>query len=340
MFDRVAAGARLAGPVRGKRKRLLTAALMLRAIVLMTLMPDADAREAIVALAGDLAMVPRARDWQSASPQSFGQWRQGIGPGPLEELQDIVLGASREEHEDRDWRAVIIGGLKAASADGTLIRMPDTPANRAAFGSTGTADDSAPFPQLRALMLNDASTRSLPGMPHGPSGGDKAAAELVSNAAVWIAGDLADIGAEPLDHMFAVNLRAPYLLCRAVLPRMAARGFGRVVVVGSVSTRNGGIADSIAYSATKAALPTLVRALARYAGGQDLLVNAVMPSAIETPMTGAPIDAPSTRAMDDVPVGRSSRPGEVANLILWLSSDQCSYVQGAAWDVNGGRYFS
>ena len=72
---------------------------------------------------------------------------------------------------------MIIGRLKAASADGTLIRMPDTPANRAAFGSTGTGDDSAPFPQLRALMLNDASTRALFAMPHGPSGGDKAAAE-------------------------------------------------------------------------------------------------------------------------------------------------------------------
>ena len=55
--------------------------------------------------------------------------------------------------------------------------MPDTPANRAAFGSTGTGDDSAPFPQLRALPLNDASTRSLFGMPHGPAGTDKAAAE-------------------------------------------------------------------------------------------------------------------------------------------------------------------
>jgi hypothetical protein len=177
VLGRVAAGTRLAGPVKGERKRLLTVAFMLRAIVLMTLMPDADAREVVLALAGDLAMVPWARRWRPASPRSFGQWRQAIGPEPLEELQALVLGASCDEHEDRDWRAVVIGRLKAASADGTLIRMPDTPANRAAFGSTGTADDSAPFPQLRALMLNDVSTRSLFGMPHGPSGGDKAAAE-------------------------------------------------------------------------------------------------------------------------------------------------------------------
>ena len=61
--------------------------------------------------------------------------------------------------------------------DGTLIRVPDTPANRAAFGSVGTGDDSSPFPQLRALPLNDVSTRALLGMPHGPAGTDKAAAE-------------------------------------------------------------------------------------------------------------------------------------------------------------------
>ena len=64
-----------------------------------------------------------------------------------------------------------------SSLDGTLIRVPDTPANRAAFGSVGTGDDSSPFPQLRALPLTDASTRALLGMPHGPAGTGKAAAE-------------------------------------------------------------------------------------------------------------------------------------------------------------------
>jgi hypothetical protein len=153
---------------------------MIRVIVLMTLVPDADVREAVIALAGDLAMVPWARAWAPASARACGDWRSAIGPGPLEELRDIVLRASWREHEDRDWRAVITGRkkpLKVSSLDGTLIRVPDTPANRAAFGSVGTSDDSSPFPQLRALPLNDVSTRALLGMPHGPAGTDKAAAE-------------------------------------------------------------------------------------------------------------------------------------------------------------------
>ena len=166
--------------VKGERERLLARAFMIRVIVLMTLMPDADVREAVTALAGDLALVPWARPWAPAPARAIGDWRNALGPEPLEELRDIVLRASHREHEDRDWRAVITGRnrpLKAGSIDGTLIRVPDTPANRAVPGSVGTSDDSSPFPQLRALPMNDIPARGLLGMPHGPAGTDKAAAE-------------------------------------------------------------------------------------------------------------------------------------------------------------------
>ena len=119
--------------VKGERERLLARAFMIRVIVLMTLLPGADAREAVIALAGDLGMVPWARAWVPASPRALRDWRNALGPEPLEELQAIVLGASWQEHEDRDWRAVIIGRdkpLKTGSLDGTLIRVPDTPAPR------------------------------------------------------------------------------------------------------------------------------------------------------------------------------------------------------------------
>jgi hypothetical protein len=134
--------------VKGERERLLARAFMIRVLVLMTLVPGPGIRDVIIALAGDLAGVPWARAWASASARACRDWRNALGPEPLEELRDIVLRASWQEHEDRDWRAVIIGRsrpLKAGSLDGTLIRVPDTPANRAAFGSVGTGDDSSPF---------------------------------------------------------------------------------------------------------------------------------------------------------------------------------------------------
>src|SRR6266851_2565708 len=184
--------------VKGERERLLARAFMIRAVVLMTLVPDAGIRDAVIALAGDLAGVPWARAWVPASARACGDWRNALGPEPLEELQDIVLRASWAEHEDRDWRAVVIGRtrqLKTGSLDGTLIRVPDTPANRAVFGSAGTADDSSPFPQLRALPLTDASTRALLGMPHGPAGTGKAAAEQ----------KLLDKAMEQYPHLFTMD---------------------------------------------------------------------------------------------------------------------------------------
>ena len=167
--------------VKGQRERLLARAFMIRVIVLMTLMPGVPVPDVIAALAGDLALVPWARPWKPASARSAGDWRNALGPVPLEELRDLVLGSSWREHQERGCPgAVTIGTrrpLRAGSLDGTLVRVPDTPANRAFFGTVGTGDDSGPYPCLRALPLNCCSCRALFAMPHGPAGTGKAAAE-------------------------------------------------------------------------------------------------------------------------------------------------------------------
>jgi hypothetical protein len=167
--------------VKGRRERLLARAFMIRVIVLMTLMPQARIGDVIAALAGDLALVPWARLWRPASARAAGDWRKSLGPVPLEELRDLVLGQAWREHRERGCPgAVTIGKkrpLKAGSLDGTLLRVPDTPANRAFFGTVGTGDDSGPYPCLRALPLTCCSCRTLFAMPHGPAGTDKAAAE-------------------------------------------------------------------------------------------------------------------------------------------------------------------
>ncbi len=167
--------------VKGQRERLLARAFMIRVIVLMTLMPQAPAGDVIAALAGDLALVPWARPWRPASARAAGDWRNALGPVPLEELRDLVLGSAWREHQGQGCPgAVTIGTrrpLRAGSLDGTLLRVPDTPANRAFFGTVGTGDDSGPYPCLRALPLTCCSCRALFAMPHGPAGTQKAAAE-------------------------------------------------------------------------------------------------------------------------------------------------------------------
>jgi transposase IS4-like protein len=166
--------------VKGERERLLTAAFMIRVLVLMTLMPEAQLSDVIIALAGDLALVPWSKRWRPASERACRDWRKALGPAPLEELQAAVLAAAGEEHAGRPGQSLVTGRsrpLAVHSMDGSLLRVPDTPANRAAFGSVGTADDSAAWPAVRLFPLNNCLTRSLLAMPWGAGGTDKAAAE-------------------------------------------------------------------------------------------------------------------------------------------------------------------
>jgi hypothetical protein len=166
--------------VKGRYRRLLSAAFMMRVMVLWTLMPEAQLSDVIIALAGDLALLPWSRRWQPASERACLDWRRALGPAPLEELQDAVLAAAAAEHAERDDWSLTIGKdrpLSVHSGDGSLLRVPDTPGNRAAFGSVGTADDSAAWPCVRLFPLNNVFTRSLLAMPWGPAGTDKTASE-------------------------------------------------------------------------------------------------------------------------------------------------------------------
>ena len=177
VIDQVAAQTAPRGKVKGTARRSMTMAAAVRAVLLMGLMPDACYGEILPALFGDLALLPWHVPFAVPTDTVLATWRHAAGPEPLLRLRDMVLAASDAEHDDHDWRAVQVGDLALGSVDGSVTRMPDTPANRAGFGSAGTCDDSAPYPQLRDLPVTDASTRAMLAVVTGPSGGDKAAAE-------------------------------------------------------------------------------------------------------------------------------------------------------------------
>jgi hypothetical protein len=177
------------------------------------LMGSADYAEVMAALLGDLAGVPWQRRYVLPTATVASTWREALGSGPLERLRDMLLAAIDAEHRDHDYRAVIVGDLDVYSIDGSLTRVPDTPANRQAFGSAGTADDSSPYPQLRDLRLTSASTRAMLAVTCGPSGAaagggrDKGEAEqklldkalegyphLFTAGRIWIMDSNADVG--------------------------------------------------------------------------------------------------------------------------------------------------
>jgi hypothetical protein len=171
-IDRLAAGVRLCAPGRKPRNRLLTAAFVIRVLLLVTLMPAAPVTEVMDALAGDLAGVPWAKAWHRPSRKAFRAWCKATGRAVLEKLRDMVLRASCAEHRAAGWHlAAPAGGLRPWSGDGTVFRVPDTPASRAEFGGDG------PYPLIRAELLPDAVTRAVQAVTAGPAGTGKAAAE-------------------------------------------------------------------------------------------------------------------------------------------------------------------
>jgi len=183
VIGQIAGTAELTGKVKGKARRAVTPALAIRLVLLITLMPGADYAEVTAALLGDLAAVPWQRPYQPPTATVISTWREALGPEPLQRLRDLLLAAISDEHNDHDYRAVIAGDLDVGSIDGSLTRVPDTPANREAYGSAGTADDSAPYPQLRELRVSHASTRATFAVVTGPAGAgasrDKGEAEQV-----------------------------------------------------------------------------------------------------------------------------------------------------------------
>jgi len=183
VIDQIARSAALGGRVKGTARQAMSPALAIRFTVLMTLMPDADYPAVMEALLGDLVLVPWQRPCRVPTAAVACTWREAIGPAPLERLRDLALAGVDGEHRSHDYRAVTAGDLEIGSIDGSLIRVPDTAANRAAFGSAGTADDSSPFPQLRELRISAASTRAAFGVVTGPAGAgggrDKGEAEQV-----------------------------------------------------------------------------------------------------------------------------------------------------------------
>jgi hypothetical protein len=176
-IERIAAGVRPTGKIKAaataRARREMSVAFTIRAVLLMTLMPDADHREVLSTLLGDLIEVPWRRPHAVPSGTVLSTWRTAIGEAPLQQLQRELLAAVGTEHRDPALPTVEMGGgLRLGAIDGTVTRMPDTAANRAAFGTAGQAETG--YPQIRHLHVSDALTRATLAVVCGPAGGDKA----------------------------------------------------------------------------------------------------------------------------------------------------------------------
>jgi 2-hydroxycyclohexanecarboxyl-CoA dehydrogenase len=165
-------------------------------------------------------------------------------------------------------------------------------------------------------------------------------AALVNNAGITAPTRFVDIDEDEWDRIFDVNVRGTYLITRRVVPGLTDRGYGRIVNLSSVSAvRGGGVFGGAHYSAAKAAVLGLTRALARELGPSGVTCNALAPGLIATDITAGKL-SPERQAeiLADVPVQRQGTVGEVASMVVYLCSEDAGYMTGATLDINGGSH--
>ena len=133
-----------------------------------------------------------------------------------------------------------------------------------------------------------------------------------------------------------VNLIAPYLVCRAIVPHMNARRYGRIVNIASIAGKEGN-ANASHYSASKAGLIGLTKSLAKEVAQRGVLVNCVTPAAAKTAMFDTMTQAHIDFMLSKIPMGRFGKVEEITSLICWLASDECSFTTGSVFDASGGR---
>ena len=138
------------------------------------------------------------------------------------------------------------------------------------------------------------------------------------------------------EHIIAVNLSGTFYGCQAVLPRMLTQEYGRIVNLASIAGKDGNPGAS-AYAASKAGVIGLTKAIAKEVCTNGILVNCVTPAAIDTPILEDLTEDFRQYVVSRIPMGRMGHAGEVAALVAWLASEECSFSTGAVFDISGGR---
>jgi 2-dehydro-3-deoxy-L-rhamnonate dehydrogenase (NAD+) len=150
------------------------------------------------------------------------------------------------------------------------------------------------------------------------------------NATTW------DLDPQVWRRVIEVNLIAPYLTCRHVAPVMMRQAYGRIVNIASVAGKEGN-PNASHYSASKAGLIALTKSLGKELATKGVLVNAITPAVAKTAMFEQMTQAHIDYMLGKIPMGRFLEVQEIAAMVAWLSSDDCSFSTGAVFDITGGR---
>jgi 2-dehydro-3-deoxy-L-rhamnonate dehydrogenase (NAD+) len=164
------------------------------------------------------------------------------------------------------------------------------------------------------------------------------AVDILINSA-GITGPNATLWEYPIDdwkRVIEINLNGTFLCCRAVVPHMRKRDYGRIVNIASIAGKEGN-PNASAYSASKAAVIGLTKSLGKELAQTGIRVNCITPAAVKTAMFSQMTQQHIDYMLSKIPMNRFGTVDEMAALVAWLSSEECSFSTGAVFDISGGR---
>jgi 2-dehydro-3-deoxy-L-rhamnonate dehydrogenase (NAD+) len=214
--------------------------------------------------------------------------------------------------------AVALWDIDAAALDKAVASLKQSDRVHAAIVDV---TDEASIAAAVDALIRDAGRVDILVNNAGITGG---------NAPLW------QLAPEVWRRVVEVNLVAPYLVCRAVVPHMIAAGYGRIVNIASIAGKDGN-PDASHYSASKAGLIGLTKSLGKELATTGVLVNAIAPAAAKTELFGQMSEAHIDYMLSKIPMNRFVTVDEIAAMVAWLASEECSFSTGAVFDISGGR---
>ncbi len=160
---------------------------------------------------------------------------------------------------------------------------------------------------------------------------------LVNNAGIGgINKPLWELPTEEFDRVYSINLKSVYLFCKYAVPLMLKNNYGRIVNIASIAGKEGN-PNASAYSATKAGVIGLTKSLGKELAKTEIRVNCVTPAVVNTSILDEFTEEHINYMIERIPIGRTGEVVEVARMVAWLSSEECSFSTGAVFDISGGR---
>jgi 3-oxoacyl-[acyl-carrier protein] reductase len=160
---------------------------------------------------------------------------------------------------------------------------------------------------------------------------------LVNNAGVaGLNKPTVEYPVEEWERVLKVNLTSQFLCCRAVAPHMVKRKYGRIVNIASIAGKEGN-PNAVAYSASKAGVIALTKSIGKELAQTGVLVNCVTPAAAKTAIFDQMTEEHISYMLSKIPMNRFVGVDEIASLVCWLASEDCSFSTGAVFDISGGR---